>query len=98
MAAVFSICLLVLFLTTRLFHSFTMGPLDFVFILFPMELLCIKALLGLLAAGNEAGENPDTMKYLAGFFRPLLKIVRDWFPFFCSAPVITRFTRIWSCV
>ena len=82
MAAVFSICLLILFATTRLFHSFTMGPLDFVFILLPMGLLCIKALLGLLAAGNEAGENPDTMKYLAGFFRPLVKIVRDWFPFF----------------
>jgi len=82
LAAAFSICLLILFSTTRLFHSFTMGPLDFAFILLPMGLLCIKALLGLLAAGSEAGENPDTMNYLAGFFRPLVKIVRDWFPFF----------------
>ena len=82
MAAVVSICLLTLFLTTRLFHSFVMASVDFVFILLPMGLLCIKALLGLLAAGSEAGENPDTMTYLAGFFRPLVKIVRDWFPFF----------------
>ncbi len=82
MAVGVSICLLVLFLTTRLFHSFELGPLDFLFILLPMGLLCIKALFGLLTSGDDDDENAGTAKYLAGFFRPLAKIVRDWFPFF----------------
>src|SRR5271170_1716822 len=82
MAVGVSTCLLILFLTTRLFHSFDLGPLDFIFILLPMGLLSVKALLGLLAATDEAGENTGTVKYLAAFFSPLVKIVRDWFPFF----------------
>lgn len=81
MAAGVSICLLVLFLTTRLFRSFEIGPLDFVFILLPMGLLGIKAFLGLLASGKDESSEADPLKYLAAHFKPLLKIVRDWFPF-----------------
>lgn len=81
MAAGVSICLLVLFLTTRLFHSFEMGPLDFVFILLPMGLLGIKVFLGLLTSGNDESSEADPVKYLAAYFKPLLKVVRDWFPF-----------------
>ncbi len=81
MAAGFSICLLVLFLTTRLFHTFELGLLDFLFILLPMGLLCIKALLGLLTEGDRNAETTSTTQYLAGFFRPLATIIRDWFPF-----------------
>jgi membrane-associated phospholipid phosphatase len=83
MAAGVSISLLVLFLTTRLFHSFEFGPLDLMFILLPMGVLGAKILLGLLASGgDENGEDSATMKYLSSFFGPLVKIVRDWFPFF----------------
>jgi len=81
MAAGVSICLLILFLTTRMFHSFQMGPLDFVFILLPMGLLGIKVFLGLLASGSDESSEANPMKYLAAYFRPLVKIVRDWFPF-----------------
>jgi hypothetical protein len=71
------------FFTTRLFRSFDFGPLNFLFILLPVGILGVKSLLSLLASsGTEAEENADTAKYLASFFRPLLKIVRDWFPFF----------------
>lgn len=82
MAAGVSLCLLILFSTTRLFHSFKMGPLDFVFILLPMGLLAVKVFLGLLASGGEDAADADVMKFLAGFFQPLIKVVRDWFPFF----------------
>ena len=81
MAAAVSICLLILFLTTRLFHTFAFAPLDFIFILLPVGLLCIKALLELLAADGDAEEDASATKYLTAFFRPLVKIVRDWFPF-----------------
>jgi len=81
-AAAVSIGLLILFLTTRLFDSFELGPLDFVFILMPMGLLCFKALLQLLAGRDETGENADPLKYLAAFFRPFVNIFQDWFPFF----------------
>jgi len=87
MAAGVSICLLVVFLTTRLFQSFDLGPLDFVFILLPMGLLSLKVLLELLAGKNEVNENAGTLKYLGAFFSPFVKIIRDWFPFFvlCSS-------------
>ena len=81
MAAGFSICLLILFLTTRLFHSIEMGPLDFVFILLPMGLLTAKVFLGLLASSGENADDGDALSYVTAFFRPLVKIVRDWFPF-----------------
>lgn len=81
MAAGVSICLAILFLTTRLFHSFEIGPLDFVFIMLPMGVLGIKVSLGLLTSRNDETSEADPLKYLAGYFKPLLKIVRDWFPF-----------------
>jgi membrane-associated phospholipid phosphatase len=83
MAVGVSFLLLILFFTTRLFRSFDFGPLNFVFILLPVGILGVKSLLSLLASsGTEADENADTTKFLASFFRPLLKIIRDWFPFF----------------
>ena len=83
MAVGVSVLLLILFFTTRLFRSFDLGPLNFVFILLPVGILGIKSLLSLLASsGAEADEDADMTKYLASFFRPLFKIVRDWFPFF----------------
>jgi membrane-associated phospholipid phosphatase len=72
--------LLIFFLTTRLFRSFNFGMLDFLFILLPVGVLGVKSLLTLLLS-SENDENMDPQKYLANFFKPLLRIVRDWFPF-----------------
>ena len=55
---------------------------DFLFILLPVGILGVKCLLGLLLSSEvEGGENPDAIGFLVQFFRPLLKIFRDWFPF-----------------
>jgi membrane-associated phospholipid phosphatase len=82
MAAGVSITLLVFFLTKHLFHTFSFGMLDFLFILLPVGILGVKTLLELLLS-SETGvdESADPAKYLAHFFQPLLKIVREWFPF-----------------
>jgi membrane-associated phospholipid phosphatase len=82
MAAGVSIVLLLLFLTTRLFRSIQLGPLSFVFVLLPVGILAVKSLLGLLASSQSGDDNQSTTRFLASFFRPLFKIVRDWFPFF----------------
>jgi len=79
MAAGVSLCLLFFFLSTRLFHVFHFGLLDFLFIFLPVGVLAAKSVLELLF-GRDV-ENVDTLNYLAHFFRPLLRIVRDWFPF-----------------
>ena len=82
MAATVSAALLVLLLTTRLFHSFNFGPLDFVFIMLPAGILGVKCLLGLLLSPEDKAEkNMEPAKYIVLFFQPLLKIFRDWFPF-----------------
>src|ERR1700685_671639 len=82
MAVGVSAGLLVLFLTTEVFHSFNFGILDFLFILLPVGILGVKSLFGLLLASEpKSGENPDTGRFLIQFFQPLLKIFRDWFPF-----------------
>lgn len=82
MAAGVSISLLALFLATGFRHSFHFGMLDFLFILLPVGILGVKCLLGLLLSSEvEGGENPDAIGFLVQFFRPLLKIFRDWFPF-----------------
>jgi membrane-associated phospholipid phosphatase len=82
MAVTVSGSLLILFFTTRLFYRFGFGPLDFVFIMLPIGVLGVKSFLGLLLASEtETEENSDPLKFLAGYFQPLLKIVRDWFPF-----------------
>jgi membrane-associated phospholipid phosphatase len=82
MAAGVSIALLVLFLTTRIFHSFAIGMHDFLFILLPIGILGLKTLLGLLLSSEPDGsENAGLAEFLARFFQPFLKIFRDWFPF-----------------
>jgi membrane-associated phospholipid phosphatase len=83
LAVVVSAALLVFFLGTRFFHTFEFGMHDFIFILLPIGILGVKCLLELLSAQEtENGENFDVLRYLASFFRPLVKIFRDWFPFF----------------
>ena len=79
-AVVFSTLLVILFLTTRLVHAFTFGMLDFAFLLLPVGVLGVKSLFTLLVA-SDTDETVDATRYLAGFFRPLLNIARDWFPF-----------------
>jgi hypothetical protein len=80
MAVGVSASLVIFFSATRMFHTFNFGMLDFIFILLPVGILGLKSLLTLLAAsGND--ENVDATKFLANFFKPFLKIVRDWFPF-----------------
>ena len=82
MAAGFSATLLIFFLTTRIFVSFHLNGQDIVFILLPAGILGVKFLLKMLSASDSrAGDNLDTGKYLVSFFKPLVKIVRDWFPF-----------------
>jgi membrane-associated phospholipid phosphatase len=72
--------LLALFLVTHAIRSFTFGMLDFIFILLPVGILGLKSLLTLLAtSGND--QQVDTTQFLANFFKPFLKIFRDWFPF-----------------
>src|SRR2546423_1272918 len=82
MAVGVSLCLLVLFLATRLFHSFSFGLHDVLFILLPIGVLGLKTLLGLFSSSyDETGEDAPLGKFLAQFFRPFLKLFRDWFPF-----------------
>ena len=82
MALGFSATLLLFFLTTRLFRSFRLSGGDIVFILLPAGILGVKSLLEmLLSSESQAGENLAAGKYFASFFRPLVTIVRDWFPF-----------------
>src|ERR1017187_3188756 len=83
MALGFSAMLLLFFLTTRLFRSFQLNGHDITFILLPAGILGVKCLLEMLSSASEQpGENLDTGKYLVSFFKPLVKIVHDWFPFF----------------
>jgi membrane-associated phospholipid phosphatase len=77
-----SSCLLVLFLTTRLFHSFSLGMHDFIFILFPVGALGVKTLAGILGSGSgEAGAEVGPFQFISMTMRPFLKLLRDWFPF-----------------
>ena len=77
-----SLGLLALFLTTRLFHTFSLGLHDVAFILLPVGVLGVKALIGLLVnSAREGEENAGPLQVLGSFFRPFLQIVRDWFPF-----------------
>jgi membrane-associated phospholipid phosphatase len=80
MAVGFSAALLIFFSATRMFRAFDFGMLDLIFILLPVGILGLKSLLHLLF--NPGSEDElDTGKFLANFFRPFLKILRDWFPF-----------------
>ena len=81
-AAAFSATLLAFFLTTRIFVSFKLNGHDIIFILLPAGILGVKSLLEMLTASDaRAGENLGVGQFLASFFKPLAKIVRDWFPF-----------------
>jgi membrane-associated phospholipid phosphatase len=80
MAVGISASLLVFFSATRVFHAFNFGMLDLIFILLPVGILGLKSLLHLLFT-SDAGEHLDLGRFLADFFRPFLKILRDWFPF-----------------
>jgi membrane-associated phospholipid phosphatase len=80
-AAGVSLALVLLCLTTRLIHAFQVGFLDIVFILLPVGVLGVKTLLGLLSSGANEEQNADPTKFVLSFFKPLAKIVRDWFPF-----------------
>ena len=83
MAVVVSGSLLVLLLSSRVSQSFTLGPLDFVFILLPIGILGAKALLGLLSSADaDPAANVDLKEFFARFFQPLVRVIRDWFPFF----------------
>lgn len=95
MAAGFSLALLVFFLTRRAFHTFQLNGHDIVFILLPAAVLAVKCLLGILFAPDNKEQETGTGKYLATFFRPLVEIFRDWFPFFLlSACYYSLFTNL----
>jgi membrane-associated phospholipid phosphatase len=82
MAVGFSAVMLLLFLGTNAVHSFKFEMLDVIFIMLPVGILGVKCLLELLFARDAAaGENLDPTKYIVTFFKPLVKILRDWFPF-----------------
>jgi membrane-associated phospholipid phosphatase len=77
-----SVVLVLLCLTTRMIHAVHVGMLDVLFVLLPVGVLGVKTLLGLLLspADNE-GPNTDPITFVLSFFKPLAKILRDWFPF-----------------
>lgn len=80
LAAGFSAALLICFATTRMIRQFDFGLLDLLFILLPVGILGLKSVLQLLVASTSE-ENLDTGKFLSDFFRPFVKLMRDWFPF-----------------
>jgi hypothetical protein len=96
LAVVFCLGLLLLAGTTRLFRAFAFGMHDFLFLLLPVFLLGLKALLELLwAPAGAPEENQAPLAFLAGFFRPLLKIGSDWLPFFLlSACYYSLYTNL----
>jgi hypothetical protein len=82
MAVVFTLVLLALFFSKRVFHTIQFNGHDVAFLLLPVGVLGLKALFHLLfAPDSEDKENAGVGKYLAGFFRPLARIFRDWCPF-----------------
>jgi hypothetical protein len=80
MAAGFSAALVLFFLSERAQHSFSLNIHDIAFIMLPAGILAVKCLLGILFSPNE-NTNAGIGSFLADFFRPLLEIFRDWFPF-----------------
>jgi membrane-associated phospholipid phosphatase len=82
MAVAVSLGLVLVSGVTEIFHAFQFKALDFVFILLPVGILGVKYLLELLFAGDAtAAGDTGPLKILGIFFRPLVKIFRDWFPF-----------------
>src|SRR6516162_3868624 len=80
MAAGFSAALAFFFLSARAQHSFPLNIHDIAFIMLPAGILAVKCLLGILFSPEEEG-NAGIRNFLTDFFRPLLEIFRDWFPF-----------------
>ncbi|MGH8022275.1 MAG: phosphatase PAP2 family protein [Limisphaerales bacterium] len=80
-ATAVTLALLLLCLTTRLIRVFHIGMLDVLFILLPIGVLGVKTLFSLLLSYGSDEENLDATKFVLGFFKPVAKIVRDWFPF-----------------
>ena len=80
MAAGVSISLTIFFLSERAHHTFPLNVHDIAFIMLPAGILALKYLLGTLFACDE-DEEVGTQNYVASFFRPLLEIFHDWFPF-----------------
>src|SRR5690242_11880118 len=77
-----STCLLILVATTRLFHSFDLGMHDLLFVLLPVGALALKTFLGMLGRGEDnADAQVGPFQFIALSLRPLLKLMRDWFPF-----------------
>jgi membrane-associated phospholipid phosphatase len=67
---------------TEIYHAFQFKALDFAFILLPVGILGVKYLLELLVAGEDAtNAQGGPLQMLGAFFRPLVEIFRDWFPF-----------------
>jgi hypothetical protein len=80
MAAGFSAALALFFLGERAQHSFPLNIHDIAFIMLPAGILAVKCLLGILFSPKE-DTDAGIGSFLADFFRPLLEIFRDWFPF-----------------
>jgi len=82
MAVGVSLVLLVFSGVTEFYHAFQFKALDFAFILLPVGILGVKYLLELLVTGEEeTNAQGGPLNMLAAFFRPLVGIFRDWFPF-----------------
>jgi len=80
MAAGASAGLAVFFLSARAEHSFPLNIHDIAFIMLPAGILAVKCLLGILFSPVESTDG-GIRNFLSDFFRPLLEIFRDWFPF-----------------
>ena len=94
MAAGFSLTLALIVLSRQAYHTFPVNDHDVAFIMLPAGILAVKCLLGILFAPDEEKES-GTRKFLNDFFRPLLEIFRDWFPFFVlSACYYALFTNL----
>src|ERR1017187_10094522 len=81
LAGVFSLGLLVIFVTRNVSHTVQISGHDVAFLMLPVGVLGLKVLFELLFAPDAGKENLDTGKYLATFFQPLARIFRDWCPF-----------------
>ncbi len=80
MAAGASAGLALFFLSERVQHTFPLNIHDIVFIMLPAGILAVKCLLGILFSPDENTDG-GIGSFLTDFFRPLLEIFRDWFPF-----------------
>jgi membrane-associated phospholipid phosphatase len=93
MAAFFSTALITFFVS-RPAYRLPLNDHDVVFIMLPAGILAVKSLLEILF-NRSADREIGTGEYLISFFRPLMEIFRDWFPFFLlSACYYALFTDL----